>query len=295
MRVLVLGAGGLLGSNVVTEAADRSEFVAGAYHSTPPPFDVPLDQLDIRDRATFCDLLDRHGPDVIVNCAAMTDVDGCEDNPEMAREVNGRAPGQLAEICHNREIAFVHVSTDYVFDGTGDTLYDESSTTGPIQVYGKSKLHGEHAVQDAHDGALLPRLSFVWGLHRGANELTGFPAWLRGRLLDAEQTPLFTDQHVTPTRAGAAAATMFDLVESGQEGLFHVASRSCVTPYAFGTAFCDRLDADAALVEEGQQADIDRPASRPTYTCLDVSKVETVLDRPQPTLEADLDRVEPLL
>lgn len=295
MRVLVLGVGGLLGSNVATEAADRGVDVAGTYHSTRPSFEMPLDQLDIRDTDTVQELIDTHGPDAIVNCAAMTDVDDCEENPEMAREVNGRAPGQVAELCNDRGIAFVHVSTDYVFDGRGDRPYDESAATGPIQVYGESKLQGEHAVQDTHDSALVPRLSFVWGIHRASNELTGFPAWVRGRLLDGEPTPLFTDQNVTPSRAGAAAATILDLLALEHDGLFHIAAQSCITPYDFGTSLCDRLDVDAGLIEGGQQSDVDRPAARPQYTCLDVSKVESVLVIPQPTLEADLDAVEPLL
>ena len=294
MNVLVLGAGGLLGSNVVVAARDRGHAVAGTYHSTRPAFDVPLARLDVRDRNAFRSLLDEHDPEAVVNCAAMTDVDACEANPEEAFAVNGRAPGRLAAICSDREMAFVHVSTDYVFDGTADDPYDESSTPNPVQVYGESKLEGEHAVRDAYEEALLVRLSFVWGQHRSTDDLTGFPAWLRERLAAGESTPLFTDQHVTPSRAGAAATTILDLLETDRSGTFHVASRSCVTPHEFGTALCARLGADETLLETGRQADVDRPASRPRYTCLDVGKAETTLGRSQPTLEADLDAVSSL-
>jgi dTDP-4-dehydrorhamnose reductase len=263
MNVLVLGAGGLLGSNVVVAARDRGHAVAGTYHSTRPAFDVPLARLDVRDRNAFGSLLDEHDPEAVVNCAAMTDVDACEANPEEAFAVNGRAPGRLAAICSDREVAFVHVSTDYVFDGTADDPYDESSMPNPVQVYGESKLEGEYAVRE--------------------------------RLAAGESTPLFTDQHVTPSRAGAAATTILDLLETDRSGTFHVVSRSCVTPHEFGTALCARLGADETLLETGRQADVDRPASRPRYTCLDVGKVETTLGRSQPTLEADLDAVSSLL
>lgn len=295
MNVLVLGAGGLLGSNLVAETGESGQPVAGTYHSTAPSFDIPLAQLDIRDGAAFQRVLHDHNPDVVINCAAMTDVDGCETQPDEAFAVNGRAPGELAATCSEHDVTFVHVSTDYVFNGEADSLYDEAAPTDPIQVYGESKLQAEHAVRESHTDPLVVRLSFVWGIHQTTNDLTGFPAWVRNRLTDGESTPLFTDQHVTPSRAGAAAGTILDLVRAGHSGLFHVASRSCVTPYDFGIALCERLDADETLIEAGQQTAVDRPASRPRYTCLDVRKVEGALARPQPTLAADLDAVSDLL
>jgi len=295
MDVLVLGASGLLGSNVVVDAQDRGWSVIGAYHSTSPSFDVPLIQLDIQKLDAVRTLLDKYEPEVVINCAAVTDVDGCEERPDEAFAVNGRVPGQLAAICNHRGLAFVQVSTDYVFDGTVQVPYDESAPTNPIQVYGESKLEGECAVRDAHDGAIIVRLSFVWGKHRSTEGLAGFPAWLLDRLVAGRSTALFTDQRVTPARAGSAAKTIVDLLTGGHSGLFHVASRSCVTPYTFGSALCERVNADKTLIKSGQIANIDRPASRPQYTCLDVEKVETTLNRPQPTLEADLGAVSSLL
>lgn len=295
MDVLVVGSSGLLGSNVVTAASDSGRAATGTYHSTRPSLDVPLVRLDIRELDAFREILDDCAPDVVVNCAAMTDVDSCEQNPDRAFEVNGHAPGRLAALCSDRDVAFVHVSTDYVFDGLADESYDESSPREPLQVYGESKLEGERVVRDAHEHALLVRLSFVWGRHRSRGRLAGFPDWLRERLVAGESTSLFTDQRVTPSRAGAAASTILDLVEAGQSGTFHVASRSCVTPYEFGTALCERIGADEALVTAGLQADVDRPAARPGNTCLDVGKVEAALDRPQPTVEEDLNAVSSLL
>lgn len=297
MDLLVLGAGGLLGSNVVATALgrDQDRAVAGTYHSAAPALDIPLAQLDIRDTDAVEATLETYQPDVVVNCAAMTDVDACETAPERARAVNGRAPGRLAARCADRGIAMVHVSTDYVFDGERDTPYDETATPNPLQVYGDSKRRGERAVLDAAPDALVSRLSFVWGIHRGTGTLTGFPAWVRDRLAAGEATPLFTDQHVTPSRAGAAAATVLDLLAHGADGLVHVAARSCVTPYEFGQLLCEHLDADETLVERGSQAAVDRAAARPRYTCLDVSTVERLLDRPQPTLEEDVAAVAPSL
>jgi dTDP-4-dehydrorhamnose reductase len=291
MQILVVGAAGLLGSNVVSVAVDQGHDVIGTYHSTEPTFDVPLHEFDICDTNRFRELIDELGPDVVINCAAMTDVDGCEDSSKAAHRVNGEAPGKLAETCEEYGIELCHVSTDYVFDGKRSRPYTEVDEPDPIQEYGTSKLAGERAVLASHSSPLIARLSFVYGVDRSTGELTGFPAWVRGRLENGETTPLFIDQSVTPSRAGSTAGTLVDAVERGVSGLFHVASRSCVTPYEFGELICESTGASKSLLEEGSQAALDRPATRPEYTCLDVSKIEERLDRTQPTLQDDLEAI----
>lgn len=291
MRLLVVGANGLLGSNVVRTAQRRDWTVAGTYRSTRPAFDVPLTQFDLREHGDFDAVLDEHDPDAVVNCAAMTDVDGCEATPERARVVNGKGPGGLAAACERADARFVHVSTDYVFDGEASTPYDETAEPNPVQVYGETKLAGERAVRAESETALLTRLSFVWGRHGDTGELTGFPAWVRGRLQAGDSVPLFTDQWVTPTRAGQAAETILSLVEHDSTGCYHVACSSCVTPYEFGTVIAEREGADPDLLREGSAGDVDREAARPTYSCLDVEKVTAELGRPQPTVREDVDAV----
>jgi dTDP-4-dehydrorhamnose reductase len=288
MQLLVVGAAGLLGSNVVAVSSERGYDVVGTYHSTEPPFDIPLYELDIRDCDRFREILNEHEPDAVFNCAAMTDVDGCESRSGVAYEVNGDAPGQLAAVCEEYEVEFAHVSTDYVFDGTKSEPYFETDEPNPVQEYGASKLEGERAVQSSHSSPLIARLSFVYGIDRSTGELTGFPAWVRGRLERGEETPLFVDQHVTPSRAGSTAETLIDAVEQEVSGLFHVASRSCLTPYEFGERICESMNASESLLDEGSQTALDRPATRPEYTCLDVSKIEEQLGRAQPTLREDL-------
>jgi dTDP-4-dehydrorhamnose reductase len=297
MDLLAVGAGGLVGSNVVARATARGWSVAGTYHSTEPALDASLHALDVTDRGALRDGLAATDPDAVVNCAAMTDVDACERDPERARAVNADAPGALASACADRGIRFAHLSTDYVFGGGAEAPYDEAAATDPRQTYGRTKLDGERAVRRAHGDALVARLSFVYGVHRGdpAAPLTGFPAWVRERLAAGESVPLFTDQHVTPTRAGQAAETVLDLVAAGATGTFHVAGRSCVTPHAFGEAVASRVGAPDSLLDRSSLDAVERPAERPRYTCLDVAKVETRLGRAQPTLATDLDAIRDAL
>lgn len=291
MDLLVLGANGLLGSNVAARAAQRGHTVTGAYHSTAPELDVATAKLDITDSERFETLCSETDADAVINCAAMTDVDGCESEPERAVEVNGAAPERLAKVAVDAGAPFVHVSTDYVFDGQSTERYDESDEPAPIQAYGESKLRGERRVREADSSALIPRLSFVYGRHAGTQQLEGFPCWVLDRLADGESVPAFVDQHVTPTRAGQAAAVILDLLATEASGIIHVACRTCTTPYKFARTIAQLQGKSLDLIKEGQLADVDRPADRPANTCLDVSRVEELLGLEQPTLRVDLESI----
>src|SRR5699024_1167534 len=133
---------------------------------------------------------------------------------------------------------------------------------------------GEQAVRKEHTAPVIVRLSFVYGIHGSTGSLVGFPAWVRDRLREGETTPLFTDQRVTASRAGQVAETLLDL-PTDTTGTFHVASRSCVTPYEFGNRIRERLGTSDELLIEGSQSDVDRSAPRPADTCLNVSRIET--------------------
>lgn len=291
MRLLVLGANGLLGSNLVSEGKRRNWTVFGTYHTSSPDLDIDLWELDIRHNDQFQQIVKETNIDAVVNCAAMTDVDACEDHPERANSINGRSPGQIASICDESGVEFIHVSTDYVFDGEGDGLYTESDNVYPIQAYGKSKVLGEELVTKNHDDPIIIRLSFVFGVHQGIEELEGFPAWVCSRLRGRMKTPLFTDQYITPTRAGQAAETIASLLSTNGTGLYHVASRSCVTPFQFGEELRKHLDLPEELLMPGSVDDIDRLAVRPTHSCLSVSKVENKLGMPQPTLKEEIEEL----
>jgi dTDP-4-dehydrorhamnose reductase len=291
MSILVIGANGLLGSNVAAIGDRRGLEITGTFHTNEPELPIPLYKLDVRDTNRFEELIEAVTPTAVINCAAMTDVDGCETDASTAREVNGRVPGNLAERCAQRDISFGHVSTDYVFDGTSQKSYPETAEPNPIQVYGQTKLEGDRAVLDRHDEALVTRLSFVYGVHQSRQELSGFPAWAKDQLTSDRDVPLFVDQRVTPTRAGHAAKTILDLLDQDANGVVNVACRSCVTPFEFGETFREFIPDSSGALVEAEQDSIDRQADRPRYTCLDTERVETLLGRPEPTLFEDLEQI----
>lgn len=297
MDVLVVGASGLLGSNVVAKSQDCDCSVAGTYHSTPPNFDVPLRQFDIRDSSAFTELLDEFTPSIVVNCAAMTDVDSCEQNPERAHQVNAVAPVELARLCSVRDPKFVHVSTDYIFDGKSNSRYHEKCESNPIQEYGRSKLAGEHGVLSTDDNTLVIRPSFVYGVNQSTTppQLEGFPAWVSTQLRTGEDIPLFTDQYITPSRAGSTGKALLELAFDGATGVYHVAAQSCITPYEFGQTIAAELNTETDPLVESSQSAVDREAARPTNTCLSVEKIESRLGRVQPTVEEDVQAISPSL
>jgi dTDP-4-dehydrorhamnose reductase len=288
MRVLVVGAGGLLGGNVTSVALDRNETVVTAYHSEDPGFDCPSHQIDVTSSTGVYDLVEEIDPDAIVNCAAMTDVDGCETDPEQAYAVNADGAEHVARAANRADATLVHTSTDYVFSGEETAPYSETAEPDPKQVYGKSKLAGECRVRETHPDPLIARLSFVYGRSLPDGSVSGFPAWVLEKARKGDEIPLFTDQRVSPSYAKATAKTLLDLLEADQEGTFNVASRSCVTPYEFGEQIVKEVGFADATLTESSMKDIDRDAERPQYTCLDTTAVEEALDRPQSTLEEDL-------
>lgn len=291
MRLLVTGASGLLGSNIVLAALDAGHDVLATYHTIKPNLPTLRRRLDITDHGSFEALLKDFGVEAVVNCAAMTDVDACESAPGQSEEVNGRTPGKLAAACRKEGSAFIQVSTDYVFDGERETKYQEDAAPNPIQSYGRTKLVGERSVRRNHPSPLIVRLSFVYGVHGATGDLEGFPAWVTSQLAEGREIPLFIDQFVTPSRVGQAAETILKLLEESTTGTYHVACRDCVSPYEFGKEICREIDADGSALVSSKMNEVTREAPRPAYTCLDVGRVEERLGRPQPALREDLSEI----
>src|SRR5690606_2066664 len=152
IRLLIAGAQGQLGQSFSLLLQQQASRATDAIL-------LGRAELDITDSESIAQALERHRPDVLINAAAYTAVDKAESEPELARLVNGIAPGLLAQACASRGIGLLHVSTDYVFDGQAATPYEEDAPTGPVSAYGRSKLEGEQAVLSALPSAVVLRTS----------------------------------------------------------------------------------------------------------------------------------------
>ena len=311
MRVMITGAGGLLGSNLTSAAAQRGWDAIGTYHDPDSVGNRIAESvtLDVTDPGEVEGAVAEIDPDYVINCAAMTDVDGCEERPERAHEVNAKGPALLATCCETADVGFCQISTDYVFGDDAKSPITEDASVNPLQVYGRTKLAGERMARNRHSSPLVARLSFVFGINRCRGALAGLSRWIIDRVRAGRIVPLYTDQEITPTYANDAAETVLDLVEQSAQGTYHCSNKGYASPHEFGRYLLNRQfeqggrngaeSGDSAekvpgtdeLISKGLMSDVDLPADRPASVCLSVQKVESELGRNQPTWRGGIDRM----
>ena len=185
--------------------------------------------LDITDDARVSALLADVKPAIVINAAGYTDVEGCEENGEQAFEVNGRAPGYIAETCHESGSLFVHYSTDYVFNGEKQE-YRETDSPDPINVYGASKLLGEQIIQETHDNFLIIRTSWLFGPH-GRN----FVDTMLTLSQQMDKVKVVNDQFGNPTYTKDLATATASLLDR-EPGIYHVTNYGICSWYEFARA-----------------------------------------------------------
>jgi dTDP-4-dehydrorhamnose reductase len=212
MKLLVIGASGLVGSHVYAEARARGHSVVGTSRTQAVP---GLLSLDLADAAATTALLERERPDWVVHAAGWTWVDGCEADPARAMRENAEQPAALAAWCRAQGARLAYFSTTYIFDGNA-APYDELATPSPINVYARSKLAGEAAVQaELGERALLPRVICVWGRE---TRRKNFAYQVIDAIRAARPLRLPSDQAGNPTWAGDIAHWLLDLIEAGESG-----------------------------------------------------------------------------
>jgi dTDP-4-dehydrorhamnose reductase len=217
MRVLVTGAGGQLGLELAEILPDRGHEVAA----------LARRELDIVDPASVERALEEHAPQLVVNAAAYTNVDGCESETDLAYSVNALGPRNLAQACEERGCELLHVSTNYVFDGEGERPYEPFETPRPISAYGRTKLAGEELVMRLMSRWYVVRSAGVYG--RGHN-------FVRTMLRVADQRNLLKvkeDEFISPTYARDLAEGISDLIEDKRYGLYHLTNAGSCSWYEF--------------------------------------------------------------
>lgn len=216
MRLLVIGASGLVGSHLLAEARSRQIEAVGTYRTHPNGGLVPLDLADTHGAIS---LLDRLKPTAVIHAAGWTWADGCERDPARSFRENAEQPGKIAQLCAERGIRMVYISSSYVFDGSNGP-YTEAAVTRPINVYGQSKRAGEEAVLAAAGNlALIPRVICVWG-HESQKK--NFVYQVLDAIQQQRQMRIPSDQRGNPTWAGDIAAWTIDLLASGESGIWHL-------------------------------------------------------------------------
>jgi dTDP-4-dehydrorhamnose reductase len=253
LRLLVTGAGGMLGHDVLRAAEHASIDCTGLTKS----------ELDITELDDCVAAFTRHRPDAVINCAAWTDVDGAEANERGAHAINADGAETVAAACHQAGARLVHVSTDYVFDGTGSRPYIESDPVAPLGAYGRTKLAGERAVAEALPSAAIARSSWLFGT-AGKN----FVDTMLRLAADRGEVTVVDDQVGCPTWTGHLAPGLIALAAAPSlRGVFHVAGAGQCSWHDFALEIFAQANVDCR-VHRGSSADLDRPAPRPGWSVL---------------------------
>jgi dTDP-4-dehydrorhamnose reductase len=253
MRILVTGAAGMLGLDVCEAASDAGSEVHGR----------PRAEFDLTNSAEVHAVVSRLRPDVVVNCAAWTDVDSAESGYDDALAVNSVGAGVLAHAAAGVGAWVVHVSSDYVFDGFKRSPYVESDAVAPLSAYGRSKLAGEVAVAStAPDAHTTVRSSWLFGA--GGN---CFPKTILRLAAERDSITVVDDQIGCPTFTGHLAKAIVDLCERRVPGVVHVAGGGDCSWYAFARAIVGAAGAECEVLP-GRTADLKQAAQRPGYSVL---------------------------
>lgn len=249
MKILVTGAGGMVGRALVRHCGGLGDEVLALDHAA----------LDISDERAVAETVGRERPEAVVNCAAWTNVDGCEGDPVRARGANALGPENLAAACRGARAVLVTISTDYVFDGRKDDFYTQRDDPNPQSVYGAAKLEGERRAQAACARTVVVRTGWVFG-EGGTTFLSRVVvSGRRGERLKAIQ-----DAWGTPTYATDLAARLRRLAELDLPGVYHVTNAGeGASYYEFARAALGAAGGDASLAEGVSADSLSRPAPRP--------------------------------
>ncbi|NKB87387.1 MAG: sugar nucleotide-binding protein [Acidobacteria bacterium] len=245
-RLLVTGVGGLLGLPLAMLAAQRFSEVVGTTHSTS--IDIPgvrTTPIDLCSPGAIERIIDRHRPDCVINCAAITDLERCEREPAEAYAVNRDAAQALAVVAAARDIRLIHISTDAVFDGSAGP-YRETDLPSPVNIYGDSKWEAEQVTLAADPRALVVRTCLFGWSAQGNRSLAEF---FVSRLEAGDEVLGYTDAFFSPLATTHLAQLLLRLLgDREQSGLLHLASRDAMSKYQFGRNIARQFGWDAGLV-----------------------------------------------
>ncbi|MBA2249090.1 MAG: dTDP-4-dehydrorhamnose reductase [Chitinophagaceae bacterium] len=266
--VLVTGAGGQLGKALQKSAAQYP-----AYHflfETKENF--PIDNFAVVKK-----YFSRHRIDYCINCAAYTAVDTAETDSEKAFSINGDAVGNLAKVCKDHQALLIHISTDYVFDGTATQPYKEEDAIAPVNMYGASKLKGEELALNSNQLSVIIRTSWLY-----SSENKNFVKTMLRLMSERESVNVVSDQYGCPTYAPDLAAVIMKIIEKENEapgsdyGIFNYCNTGITTWYDFAEAIKEIVKSECKIIPVPTTS-FPTPAKRPGYSVLDTSKIQQLL------------------
>ena len=278
-RILITGSNGLLGQKLVELLKQETSIltIATAVGKNRLPFqdDYEYHQMDITNPIEVTEVVGKLKPDVIIHTAAMTNVDQCEMEKDACWKLNVTAVEYLVEACQKNNVFFLHVSTDFIFDGKSGP-YSEEAEPNPVSFYGWSKFAAEKVVISSDINWAIARTVLVYGIAHDMSR-SNIILWVKKSLEEGRQIKVVTDQFRTPTLAEDLATGCFLIANKEEKGIFNISGKDFLTPYEMAMMAADFFGLDKSLISPTDASAFTQPARRPPRTGFDLTKSRNIL------------------
>ena len=284
MRILITGAFGQLGNALQSVLSKKSnyELICTGKKIKKGQEGIPL---DIRNQVALKELINTTAPDILINLAAMTNVDACELNPKLAGEINVAG---LEHICDSFKGKIIHLSTDYVFDGTSGP-YKEDDPLNPISIYGKTKLASEHILleKDIKNLVIRGNVLYDYSPHTSASFLN----WVVSSLKGNQEIKVVEDQFNNPTWTRSMSDIIELSIENDLEGIIHWGDSVHISRFEFAKLIAKKFSLNESLIKPVLTSELNQPARRPLQSGLSTEKLVNMLDIIPPSIDDCLDEI----
>ena len=282
-KILVTGSAGLIGTQIVKDLLDNHKQVYSCYNKTKPELGI-ITHLDLTKKDDIVNTMNRIKPDVVIHLGAMTDVELCETETELAKKINTDATEILALESEKYNTFFVYMSTDYVFDGKVG-MKKENDEPNPINFYGKSKLDGERVFKKITTPNVIVRTSTPFGLH---SKKISFPIWVKKNLELEKEISVVVNQYTSPSYVPNISKMIIEIMERKITGIIHLAGATKISRYDFAVQISKIINANKQFLKLTKMDQMDWKAQRPADSSLSVSKANKILKNKPEKIEDSL-------
>lgn len=289
MKILVTGANGLLGYKLIQLLSSKAEITtiaSGRKKINGLPNQVRFFELDVTDRDQTQAVFTNTKPDVVIHTAAMTQVDQCETERDQCWKANVTGVENVIEACEKNNVHLVHVSTDFIFDGSHGPL-DETAIPKPVNFYGESKLAGELAVQKSKIKWAILRTVLVYGITPDLSR-SNIVLWVKKSLEDGKTINVVNDQWRTPTLAEDLAMGCYLAASKKATGIYHISGDEMMTPFDIANQTAEFFKLDKSLIKPADSNSFKQPAMRPPKTGFIITKAKQALSYQPHTFQQGL-------
>ena len=284
---LVTGVSGLLGLNFALAVDGKKHQVTGVANTAPLMWATFKNvEAELTKQGVIEELIDTHKPDVILHCAAMANVDACENDPKQAHKVNAELPGMIAAVCQKHSLRMIHISTDAVFDGSRSN-YTEEDEPNPLSVYAQTKLDGERAVLAANQDALITRVNFYgWSAAGNRSLAENFV----NKLSEGSEVMGFTDILFCPMNILDLSVLLVEVSALDLHGIYHMVGPEAMSKYEFGIRIAEKFGFDPALIKPVSIHESGLKAARSPNLTLSTEKLRSALGHDLPDFTGGLQK-----